>query len=121
VQTAVVFHFVAIVEHSLRLGHVPVSNFFETASLCAFLVVLLFLAIYWRYRFAGLGLFVFPLATVLTFAAALGVPITPWANRQVRDIWLLVHIVLVLIGYAGLLLSAGAAVFYLIQERRLKK
>jgi ABC-type transport system involved in cytochrome c biogenesis permease subunit len=51
----------------------------------------------------------------------MGAPLAPWANRQVRDIWLLVHIVLVLIGYSGLLLSAGASVFYLVQERRLKK
>ena len=44
-----------------------------------------------------------------------------WANQQIRDVWLLVHIVLVLVGYAALLLSAGAALFYLVQERRLKK
>ena len=34
--------------------------------------------------------------------------------------WLVVHIVLVLAGYAALLLTAVAAVVYLIQERRLK-
>jgi len=34
--------------------------------------------------------------------------------------WLVVHILMVLAGYAALLLTAVAAVFYLIQERRLK-
>jgi ABC-type transport system involved in cytochrome c biogenesis permease subunit len=38
-----------------------------------------------------------------------------------RGTWLLVHIVLVLAGYAGLLLSAAGAAFYLLQERRLKR
>ena len=39
---------------------------------------------------------------------------------RVRDAWLIVHIVLVLAGYAALLLTAVSSVFYLIQERRLK-
>ena len=43
-----------------------------------------------------------------------------WPNVRVRDAWLIVHIVLVLAGYAALLLTAVASIFYLIQERRLK-
>ena len=120
VQAAVVLHFVSIVERSIAQGQIPVGNFFETASLCAFLFAVLFLLVYWRYRFSGLSLFVFPLIAVLGVAAAMGGPVSHWANRQVRDIWLLVHIVLVLVGYAGLLVSAGAALFYLAQARRLK-
>ena len=121
VQTAVVFHFVSIAEHTSALGHLPVGNFFETASMASFMFALVFLLVYWRYKFVGLGLFVFPLVAVLSVAASMGAPMAPWANRQIRDVWLLVHIVLVLIGYSALLLSAGTALFYLVQERRLKK
>ena len=121
VQTAVVFHFVSIAEHTRTLGRLPVGNFFDTASLCSFMFAVVFLLVYWRYRFVGLSLFVFPLIAVLSVAASMGAPMAPWANRQIRDVWLLVHIVLVLIGYSALLLSAGAALFYLLQERRLKK
>lgn len=121
VQAGVVFHFVSIAEHTRALGHLPVGNFFDTASMASFMFALVFLLVYWRYRFVGLSLFVFPLVAVLSVAAAMGAPMVPWANRQIRDVWLLVHIVLVLVGYAALLLSAGAALFYLVQERRLKK
>jgi len=37
-----------------------------------------------------------------------------------RDVWLVVHILLVLAGYAALLFTALAAGAYLLQERRLK-
>jgi len=121
VQAAVVFHFVSIAEHTSALGHLPLGNIFDTASMGSFMFAVVFLLVYWRYRFVGLSLFVFPLAAVLSVAAAMGAPMAPWANRQIRDVWLLVHIVLVLIGYSALLLSAGAALFYLVQERRLKK
>ncbi len=121
VQAGVVFHFVSIVEHSHALGHIPVGNFFETASMGSFMFAVVFLVVYWRYRFVGLSLCVFPLVAVLSVTASMGAPMAPWANRQIRDIWLLVHIVLVLVGYSALVLSAAAAVFYLLQERRLKK
>jgi ABC-type uncharacterized transport system permease subunit len=121
VQAAVVFHFVSIAEHTQALGHLPLGNFFDTASMGSFMFAVVFLLVYWRYKFVGLSLFVFPLAAVLSVAASMGAPMAPWANRQIRDVWLLVHIVLVLVGYSALLLSAGAALFYLVQERRLKK
>ncbi|MDR3719146.1 MAG: cytochrome c biogenesis protein CcsA [Bryobacteraceae bacterium] len=121
VQAAVVFHFVSIAEHTRALGHLPLGNFFDTASMGSFMFAVVFLLVYWRYKFVGLSLFVFPLAAVLSLAASMGAPMAPWANRQIRDVWLLVHIVLVLVGYSALLLSAGAALFYLVQERRLKK
>lgn len=121
VQAAVVFHFVSIAEHSIALGHLPVGNFFDTASMGAFMFAVVFLLVYRKYRFEGLSLLVFPLVAVLSVAAAMGAPLAPWASRQIRDVWLLVHIVLVLIGYSALLLGAAAALFYLLQERRLKK
>jgi ABC-type uncharacterized transport system permease subunit len=120
-QAGVVFHFVSIVEHSIAIRQLAANDFFETAALCALLFALTFLFIQWKYRFHGLGVFVFPLIFLLTLIACLGGPSTGWADRRLRDAWLLTHIVLILIGYAGLLVSAAAAVFYLVQERRLKK
>jgi ABC-type uncharacterized transport system permease subunit len=120
-QVGVVFHFVAIVEQSVQLRHIAANNFFETASLSAFLFAVVYLFIQWRYQFGGLSLFVFPLVFVMTLIGSLGEPGGGWSGEKLRDTWLLAHIVLVLIGYAGLLMSAGAAVFYLLQERRLKR
>jgi ABC-type uncharacterized transport system permease subunit len=120
-QAAAVLHFVSVVEHSVALGHVAANNFFETASLCALVFACVFLFIHWRYEFPGLSVFVFPLVFLLALIGAMGTPVSGWADPRVRDAWLLAHILLVLAGYAGLLISAGAAVFYLFQERRLKR
>ena len=120
-QIGVVFHFVAIAEHSVALRHLAANNFFETASMCALLFALVYLFVEWRYHFSGLSLVIFPLVSLLTFMGAMGTPVSAWSDPRVRNVWLLTHIVLVLVGYAGLLLSAGASVFYLLQERRLKR
>jgi ABC-type uncharacterized transport system, permease component len=116
----VVLHFVSLVELTYGLGHLPVNNFFESISLCGFLIAALFLFIYWRYEFTGLGVFLFPLVFLMTLAGSMAMPVAPWSSSQLRDAWLLVHVLLVLSGYAALLFTAVASVFYLIQEKHLK-
>jgi len=121
VAAGVLFHFVSIVEVSVAIGHFAINDFFQTASLCAFLIGVVFLLAYWRYRFRSLSVILFPLMFILALAASMGAPIASWPDSRLREGWLLIHIILILVGYAALLLSAGAAVFYLVQERRLKR
>ena len=113
-----ILHGVAIVDLGLALGRIPVDNFFETLSLCAFLIAVLFLAVEFRYQFASTAVAHFPLVFVMTLVAAMERPVAIFAT--VRETWLAIHIVLVLAGYAALAIMAAASVFYLIQERRLK-
>ena len=120
-QVAVVLHAVAFVERSVTLRHLAANNFFETASLAALIFAVVYLFIEWRYHFASLSIFVFPLVSLLTLTAAMGTPLASWTDPRVRGAWLITHILLVLVGFAGLLLSAAAALFYLLQERRLKR
>ena len=116
----VVLHFVSIVELGISIGHPPADNFYETASLCGFLIALSFLFVYWRFQFASISVFLFPLVFLMTLFGAMERPVASWSNPRVRDAWLLVHVVLVLLGYAALLLTAVSSIFYLIRERQLK-
>jgi ABC-type uncharacterized transport system permease subunit len=116
----VVLHFVGIVELTLAIGHLPVANFFECASVCSFLIAVLFLFVYWRYDFASLSICIFPLVFVMSQVGAMETPVLSWPSTNVRNAWLLLHVMMVLAGYAALLLTAVASVFYLIQERQLK-
>lgn len=117
----VLFHLVSIIEQGMVQHHFPANDIFETMSLCAFVVTVAFLAIYWRYKAESLSVFVFPLVFVMTLVAALRNPVARWSSETVRGTWLIVHIVLALLGYAALLFTAVAAIVYLIQERQLKR
>jgi ABC-type uncharacterized transport system permease subunit len=115
------FHLVSIVEEGLSSHRVPIANFYQTLSMGAFLVVVLYLFVHWRYKKVdGLGIFIFPLVFVATMVATLETPVGAWSSPIVRDAWLTVHIVLVLLGYAALLFAAAASLLYLFQERELK-
>src|SRR5690348_14186703 len=56
-----VFHFVSIVEQGLAAQHCPITNVYETLSMCAFLVVVVYLFVQWRYKMNSLSVFIFPL------------------------------------------------------------
>lgn len=119
--TGLVLHMVAIVENGLAAGTVFAGGFINSVSLCAFLIGLLFIVVYWRYRIESLGVLLFPLVFVMTAVAAIRTPLQPWSSGEVRSTWLVVHIVLVLLGYAALMLTAFTSVLYLLQERQLKR
>ncbi len=115
-----VFHFVSLVELRAASGHLPFNNFYETSSVCAFLIAVLFLLAYSFYRVAIFGVCLFPLVFFMTLIGATEFPVASWSNPTVRSAWLLVHITTVLIGYAALILAAVASIYYLVQEERLK-
>lgn len=118
---AVVLHGVSLTESAFAQHSFPARNFYEAMSMCAFLIALLLLWVYWRYQFSGISLFLFPSVFVMTLIGAMEFPVAHWTNPNIRDAWLLLHILLVLVGYAALALTLVASVFYLIQERQLKR
>lgn len=116
-----VFHMVSIVEQGLAEGRCPVNNFFETMSLCGWLLSAAFIAVYYRYRTESLSVFIFPLVFIMTMVASLSKPWNALDSPALRSAWLYSHIVFVLLGYASLVVTAVAAIAYLFQERELKR
>lgn len=115
-----VFHLVSIVDQGLALGHFPASNIFESLSLCAFAVTALFLLTSRRYPLESLAPFIFPLVFMMTVAAALSTPVGSWSSPDLRNAWLILHVIAALLAYAALTFTAVAALLYLLQERQLK-
>jgi ABC-type transport system involved in cytochrome c biogenesis permease subunit len=116
-----VFHLVTLVELRADTGHLPINNFYETSSICAFLIAVLFLLAYSYYRVAILGVCIFPIVFFMTLIGATEFPVASWTSPQVRNVWLVMHVSTVLVGYAALILSAVASIYYLLQERQLKR
>ena len=115
-----VLHFVSLVEFRVANGHLPLANFYETISICAFLIALSFLIAYSYYQVAIFSVCLFPLVFFMTLIGVTEYPVAPWSSPQVRNAWLIVHITTVLIGYAALILAAVASLYYLLQENQLK-
>jgi cytochrome c-type biogenesis protein CcsB len=121
ISLAAVLHLVSIVESGLAGNRFPVSTFHEAVSALGFLVAVVFLLVYWRYRLEALGVFVFPLVFMLTLAAAFTVDAPPGAaGPTLRSFWLPLHAGMFFLGDTLLFLTCVAGVMYLLEERELK-
>jgi ABC-type uncharacterized transport system permease subunit len=114
-----VFHFVSLTELFLS-GQVVWASIRNGESLLAFFSMTFFMVVYTIYKTTSPGVVVFPFVFLLTFIAAVDeqpVLLTQFVSNKG---WLVAHIILIFTGYAALVLSFGASLLYLLQERRLK-
>lgn len=119
VGAGLVFHASSLTVRGVDLGRFPVIDVQSAMSFFAFLVTLAFFLAYLRYQIDVLGVFMLPLAFVLTMFSALR-PGPSFESAAFRSGWLMVHISCIMLGYVGFFLTFVAAVMYLIQERQLK-
>lgn len=113
------FHFVSLVEFAVLEGKITASVH-HSESLLAFVIMVVFMIFFVRYRTTSPGIFVFPIVFFLTFASSIGPHPFAFTSPLLKNSWIIVHIVLIFTGYAGLFLSFGASLLYLMQERSLK-
>lgn len=116
---AAILHLLSLTLLSLDHGRVPVQTLQQMCSLASFFMTAVFLAVYGRFKYESLAVFVFPLVFLLTLAGSLGAS-TPVPSRPMLEWWISIHVALFLLGYAALFLTCVAGVMYLIQERELK-
>jgi ABC-type uncharacterized transport system permease subunit len=114
-----VFHFVSLVE-AYVYGHAVWASVHNAESLLGFLSMTFFMVIYAIYKTTSPGVVVFPIVFFLTFVAAVDQQPVLLTSFVQHKGWLIAHIILIFTGYAALLLSFGASLLYLLQERRLK-
>lgn len=116
-----IFHFVALVEYA-KLSAVIAPSFFlhQVESLLGFLLMLFFFVVYFRYKTASPGVAVFPITFLLTLSASVPSSLVGGPSPGVSNLWISIHVGLILIGWAGLFFSFFASILYLIQERNLK-
>jgi ABC-type uncharacterized transport system permease subunit len=117
---AVLFHFVALTEMLAAAHHSLPIETHETLSFLSLLLALSFLLVYWRYKTLALGVFLLPLAFLLSLIPAFRPGLESSSLPGLHSGWLFLHIALLLAAYTALFVSLVASVLYLIQERRLK-
>ncbi len=120
VYAAVVSHLVGVGLYWAGYGEPPLVGLGPSLASLALLVGL---AIAGLARFSSarpLGLFLAPVATLLLVVALIAGIEPTGSVLAFRGTWLVIHISAGFIGYAGWLVSAAAALMYLLQLRQLK-
>jgi cytochrome c-type biogenesis protein CcsB len=107
--------------YQMGIGHVPLTNFFESMVFFSWAIVLVYLFIEFKYRFRieSLGAFVAPFAFLAIFVAATSFPseikpLVPALQSQ----WLIYHVVTCFLAYGAFAVSCGSSILYLIKVGR---
>jgi ABC-type uncharacterized transport system permease subunit len=115
---AAIFHFGHVTMASFVAKVCPVRSVHFLLSFAALLAVAIYLPARRRFRIESLGLLVAPLGLVfVTGTFLLG---RPEPEPRASPMFLALHVLSNLIGVALFLLAGGAAVLYLVQDKRLK-
>jgi ABC-type uncharacterized transport system permease subunit len=110
-----------LVLQAARADGFPWASWAGSLNLFVWLVVTVYLVWGCRARYRLLGLAVTPLAAVLFVVARLGGGTGIGERSHYSNLFLVLHVGLVLAAFAGFTLAAGLAAVYLFQERRLKR
>ena len=104
-----------------RADGFPWSTWAGSLNLFVWLVVAVYLVWGCQVRYRLLGLAVLPLAAVLLALAHAGGGTDVGAQSRYSNLFLVLHVGLVLAAFAGFTLAAALSALYLWQERRLKR
>jgi ABC-type uncharacterized transport system permease subunit len=119
-EVGLTFHFVAIVESFQFSGRLIPASMHQSESLLAFLMMLFFVGVFYKYRTTSPSIFVYPAVFLLTLSASVAQQPPQFSSPLLRSGWIFLHIALIFAGYAALFFSFVASILYLLQERKLK-
>lgn len=113
-------HTIAFITRMVQAAHLPITNLHESLSFLAWLIILIYLILEYKYRIISLGVFILPLAFIFVlYASFLPKEIEPLIPA-LRSFWLGIHTVASFAGYATFAFAFCAGIMYLIQESQLK-
>jgi cytochrome c-type biogenesis protein CcsB len=106
-----------------EIGHIPVSNLFESMSFGAWTIILIYLLVEWKYKNKTFGAFVMPVA----FLAMTYIFVAPNIPKEIEPLvpalksyWLHIHVITSFLGYAAFAISFGVSLMYLIVNTKEK-
>lgn len=105
--------------YRLGIGHVPLSNLYESLVFFALLIAVLYLIVENKYVYQTIGAFAMPLA----FLAMAYASLSPNVGDRIEPLlpalksnWLIAHVVTCFIGYAAFSLAFGLSLMYLLKR-----
>jgi ABC-type uncharacterized transport system permease subunit len=110
-----------LVFQAARADGFPWTSWAGALNLFVWLVIAVYLIWGCRARYRLLGLTIMPLAVLLFALARAGGGTGAGAEPHLSNLFLVLHVGLVLAGFAGFTLAAALAGLYVFQERRLKR
>ncbi|WP_457575459.1 c-type cytochrome biogenesis protein CcsB [Desulfomarina sp.] len=110
--------------YGLGFGHAPLTNMYESVVFFAWVIIILYLAIEWKFKTKVIGAFAVPFAFLAMAYASFSTDISKTINPLVPALqsnWLIAHVVTCFVGYAAFAVAAALGIMYLIKSRETER
>ena len=107
-----------IESYKMGIGHAPLTNMYESVVFFAWVIIMLYLGVEWKFKTKTIGAFAVPMA-FLAMAYASFAPINRGINPLVPALqsnWLLAHVITCFVGYAAFAIAAALGIMYLVKS-----
>jgi cytochrome c-type biogenesis protein CcsB len=105
--------------HQQGIGHVPLSNLYESLVFFSLTAAVIYLVTEYKYKERILGAFAAPIIFLSVAYASL----SPNINDQIQPLipalksnWLIAHVITCFLGYAGFAIAFGISLIYLLKQ-----
>jgi len=105
--------------YQMGIGHAPLTNMYESVVFFAWVIIILYLLIEWKFKTKIIGAFAVPFAFLAMAYASLSTDISQTINPLVPALqsnWLIAHVVTCFVGYAAFAVAAGLGIMYLVKN-----
>lgn len=106
--------------YELGIGHVPLSNMYESLVFFSLTIVVVYLVIECRYKNRIIGAFAIPIAVLAIAYASLSPDVSDRIQPLIpalKSNWLIFHVVTCFLGYAAFAIAFGVSLMYLFKQR----
>jgi cytochrome c-type biogenesis protein CcsB len=103
----------------MGIGHAPLTNMYESVVFFAWTIIVMYLAIEWKFKIRAIGAFAVPFAFLAMAYASMSADVSKGINPLVPALqsnWLIAHVITCFIGYAAFTVAAGLGIMYLIKN-----
>ena len=114
-------HTAALALVTMTLGRLPAATLGEALLVFSWTLVLAFLLLFWRFPIRVLGALAAPLAALMLSAGLMEPMAKNAVSPLLNNFWVTLHVGLTFLGVAALSLAGLGGLFYLVQERQIKK
>lgn len=114
------FHSGMICFDFFQSGSIPIHNLNETLSVAGWTIAGVFLILQYKFNLKILGIYAAPLVTLIMVIASQLSKEHAQVDNIFNSFWLIIHVITIFIGEAGLALACGVGLLYLVQEHAIK-
>jgi cytochrome c-type biogenesis protein CcsB len=105
--------------YRMGIGHAPLTNMYESVVFFAWTIIVMYLAIEWKFKIRIIGAFAVPFAFLAMAYASISTDATKGISPLVPALqsnWLIAHVITCFIGYAAFTIAAGLGLMYVIKD-----